>query len=46
VDVRFRLVDHFFLKLSGADISKKLKLFLKKFVGTQESMPLAADVCG
>ena len=27
VDVRFRLVDHFFLKLSGADISKKLKLF-------------------
>jgi hypothetical protein len=27
VDVGFRLVDHFFLKLSEADISKKIKIF-------------------
>jgi hypothetical protein len=31
VDVRFRLVDHFFLKLPEADISKKIKI-LEKFV--------------
>jgi len=45
VDVRFRLVDHFFLKLSGADISKKIKI-LKKIVRMNLTAGLVMDVCG
>jgi hypothetical protein len=44
VDVSFRLVDHFFLKLPGADISKKIKI---SRIRQQEAHGrLVTDVCG
>ncbi len=44
MDVGFRLVDHFFLKLSGADISKKINFF--RFRQRESVHAPAVDVCG